>query len=159
MVTDKIQFELALVVLLSSLDVVLLAIAIIADVVAGARVVAGSHRPIQLCRLLLSAGHMLLQAHEALYQVLVLGQNRQLFSVFGKAHCLVLRRYLNLRVAHLGDQVPLSTRAQTLERLSVLTLSLRSLLFFKRWLLFGLWLSAGLAFTFLPHLSSRCLRI
>ena len=63
LIPDKIQFKLALVVSLGSLDVVLLAIAIIAHVVAGARVVAGSHRSIQLCRLLLSAGHMLFQAH------------------------------------------------------------------------------------------------
>ena len=59
LIPDKIQFKLALVVSLGSLDVVLLAIAIIAHVVAGARVVAGSHRSIKLCRLLLSAGHML----------------------------------------------------------------------------------------------------
>ena len=60
LIPDQVQFELALVVLLGGLHVVFLAIAIIAHVVAGARVVAGSHRPIQLCRLLLSAGQVLL---------------------------------------------------------------------------------------------------
>jgi len=88
-------------------DVVLPAIAIIALIVARARVVARVNRTVQLHHRLLREAALGFLTHEVFDKVQIFRQNGQLLRVVTEAHSNVLCRDLDLRVSDLGDEEPL----------------------------------------------------